>query len=201
MEHTLEMYEMRLKHMEEKLNDKESEIALLREQLEKRMDDITDIARQAKSKTTTTNNISIQSTAVLDLRDTRTIQDVLERHLDGNVLSQGQKGLARMLCNHFLTDEQGNKKYKCTDRSRHQFEYVAPSGAVEKDPRGSKLRDALVESKIEDLAMANGEELWTGQDGTIDHQRMDVFMDKVLEVANLRSDDTKFRSELSTLMS
>lgn len=48
IDYTVEMYEMRLKHLEEKLNDKDAEISLLREQLERRIDDITDIACQTK---------------------------------------------------------------------------------------------------------------------------------------------------------
>ena len=106
-----------------------------------------------------------------------------------------------MLTHHFLTDENGQKKYKCTDRSRHQFEYVDPNGNIERDPKGAKLRDALIESNLQEVAMEHGEEVWKQPDGSIDYERFNVLNDKVLEVANLRQDDSKFRSELSVLLS
>lgn len=209
-QHTVEMYEMRIQLIQEKY---EREIALLREQLDlqkeqlemqkeqldKRMEDITDIARQTKTKTT--NNIVVNSTSYLNLGDTAYIKNVLEQHLDGNVLADGQRGLARMITEQLLTDENGQKKYKCTDRSRDQFEYVDPNGVLERDPKGIKLREALIESNLKDVAMTNGAGLWKQPDGSIDHERFNVLSNKVLEVANLHSDDTKFRRELSVLLS
>lgn len=52
--HVIDLYEYKLQTLEKMLSQKDAEISILREQLEKRMDDITDIARQ--TKTNTTNN-------------------------------------------------------------------------------------------------------------------------------------------------
>lgn len=209
-------HQLRVKEMyETKLREKDIEIAYLKEQLgkceeklekceeklEKRIDDITDIARQTKTKTNHNNNIIINANTTLDLRDTKHINQILEQHLDGNVLVQGQRGLARMITERLLTDENGNRRYRCTDRSRDQFEYTDPNGHVERDANGNKLRDALVESNLKEVAMAHGEEMWKRKDGSIDYERFGVLNDKVLEVANLHSDDTKFRRELSTILS
>lgn len=198
---------MKVRMMEENMAKEreryEREISILREQLEKRIDDITDIARQTKVKTshTHTNNNIMISTTSLDLHDIPTLKSVLLQHLDIDVLAQGQKGVARMLKNHFLTDDQGNKKYKCTDANRGNFEFVDPNGHVEKDPKGAKLREALVQSDIKEVAFNRGEEWWKKEDGSTDMLRFDSLNENVKEVADIGKDDTKFRNELSVLMS
>lgn len=186
---------------------KDQEIALLKqqlekceEQLEKRIDDIADIARQTKTKTTQ-NNILI-NTPTLDLSNTDHIHSVLEKHLDIEVLAGGQKGLARMLSSVLLTDEQGAKRYRCTDKNRGHFEFVDhQTGILEKDPKGAKLTKALCDSEIRDIAYARGEKWWLREDGSVDLARFDSVSDKVLEVAKLKDDDTKLRTELSVILS
>lgn len=195
-----ELYELKLQAKDELVKKQQEEIDYLKSELSKRVDDLTDIAKQTKTKTSTTNNIVVNS-STLNLNDTSHIHSILQTHLDGNVLADGQRGLARMIKDQLLTDSQGQKKYKCTDRSRQQFEFIAPDGSVERDAKGSKLRDALVESHIKRVAMDHGEQLWKRADGSVDHARCDVFYDKVMEVALLNDDDTKFRSELSVLLS
>lgn len=217
-------YEQKLHHVEEMLREKEKQYqevvqekntlldALLREKdnhaeeskrlLEKRMDDLAEIAKQTKTRTTTThtNNILIQMSP-LDLNDTASIRAILKRHMDENVLADGQRGVARMLAEKMLTDENGSKKYRCTDANRGNFEYIDPHGHVERDPKGGKLREALVKSDIKEIAYNNGEHWWKRKDGSLDHARFDAISEKVKEVADIALDDSKLRAELSTLMS
>lgn len=191
----IEMYEAKLRDLAE---HKDAEIAYLKQQLEKRMDDITDIARQTKTKTT---NIVVNQTGFLNLKDTDSIHNLLVKHVDDSVLAEGQKGLAKMLTRTLLSDENGHKLYQCTDRSRQQFEFMDVDGNLIRDAKGNQLKSALIESNLRDVAYENGERMWRKEDGSRDIQRFMIFSDKVKEVAELDQDDTKFRSELSTLLS
>lgn len=194
-------YEALLQEKDKIMLEREARLERSERELEKRMDDITDIARQTKTKTTHTNTNIMINSATLDLQDTSHIREILERHLDINVLALGQKGVARMLKDTLLTDEQGQKRYRCTDANRGNFEYNDPSGHVERDPKAAKLRDALVKSDIRDLAYDRGDKFWKNEDGSTDMRKFDAISDKVQEVAGIQQDDTKFRTELSVLMS
>lgn len=211
-QHVVDMYELKLQMLErenialkeqlvQRIDAKDAEIALLREQLEKRIEDITDMARQAKSNDTNHITINNNTMTALDLRNTDSIHSMLNTHLDINVLADGQRGLARMIYNHFLTDEHGNKRYKCTDTNRGHFAYVDPSGVMERDPKAIKLRNALVDSNLKEVAYNRGEEYWKRDDGSVDLSRFNAVSDKVQEVALLQNDDSKFRGELSVLAS
>lgn len=193
-------YEAMLQEKERLLQERESRLEKTEQTLSKRMDDITDIARQTKVKTKNTN-IILNQTGCLNLKDTDSIHQILIKHLDDNVLAEGQRGLAKMVSRTLLTNANGDKLYECTDRSRQQFEYVDPDGNLIRDAKGTNLKTALLESKLKDVAYNNGEKMWQNEDGGRDMERFNVFSDKVREVAELGYDDTKFRSELSTLLS
>lgn len=171
----------------------------LKAQLERRMDDITDIARQTKTKTNNTN-IQINNAAPLDLNNIAEIRAILEEHLDINVLAAGQKGLARMLKDRYLTDENGQKRYRCTDANRGNFEFHDPNGHLERDPKCAKLREALVKSEIRDFAYERGDKYWKKEDGSTDILKFDTLSGPVQEVAMIANDDTKLRTELSVIM-
>lgn len=188
------------KHYEALLREKDIHYEHTKGHLEKSMSDITEIAKQVKSKTTHTNNIMIHSTS-LDLNNTDHLHSILEQHLDINVIAEGQKGVAKMLKDHFLTDEKGQKKYRCTDANRGHFEFVDPHGNLERDPKGTKLREALVKSEIKEVAYSCGQGYWQRHDGSLDRERFDVMNGKVKEVADIGKDDTKLRTELSALLS
>lgn len=190
--------EFQKKYYEALLQERDMRIEKSEKEREKYMDDITDIARQTKTKT---NNITINNTATLDLQDTSHIREILERHMDMNVLALGQKGVARMLKDTLLTDENGLKRYRCTDTNRGNFEYTDPNGQVERDPKAAKLATALVKSEIRGIAYDRGDKYWKNTDGSTDQTKFNVMSEKVQEVAELQTDSSKLRTELSMLMS
>lgn len=189
------------KYYEAILHEKDVRIERSEKERDKVLDDLTDMARQTKTKTTNTHTNIMINNCTLDLQDTGMIRSILERHMDINVLALGQKGVARMLRDTLLMDENGQKRYRCTDANRGNFEFTAPSGNVERDPKAAKLTHALVKSEIRDLAYDRGDKFWKNQDGSTDMRKFDTMSEKVQEVAELQQDDTKFRSELSVLMS
>ncbi len=192
-------YQAIISEKDKQLFETKEQLFETKEQLEKRIDDITDIARQTKTKTTNTN-ITINNTS-LDLQDTSHIRSILDQYMDINVLALGQKGVARMLKDTLLTDEYGQKRYRCTDANRGNFEYIDPDGNLQRDPKAAKLTTALVQSEIRDLAYDRGDKFWKNEDGSTDMRKFDTMSEKVQEVATIQQDDTKFRTELSKLMS
>lgn len=195
-----ELYEAKIALLERELTLTQQQLNSTQQELTKRMDDITDIARQTKTKTNHTN-IQINNAAPLDLNDISQIRAVLDQYMDINVLAAGQKGVARMLKDHYLTDENGHKRYRCTDANRGNFEYTDPNGHLERDPKCAKLREALVKGEIRDFAYERGDKFWKKEDGSTDMNKFDVMSVPVQEVAMIANDDTKFRNELSVIMS
>lgn len=204
--HLLEEKERNFNHiLEEKdreLFDKDKHIKDLLYEKNKLQDTISEIAKNTKTIThNTTNNTNVIINNTLNLNDVSRIQSVLDQNLDGNVLCNGQKGLARMIYDKLLKGEDGKSIYKCVDPSRHNFEYINEEGKLERDVKANKLTNALIKGDVCQKAMDVGKDLWTKDDGSTDSTRFEAFSDKVMEVANITKDDSKFRSELSALTS
>jgi hypothetical protein len=130
--------------LKEKINQE------LRNLLEKANQTISDIAKQPKTINTTNTNsnndnrIRTQNnTQSFDINDVKRISSVLEHHLTPEVLAKGQKGVAEMLKERLLKNENGDLIYGCTDVSRQKFEFINKHGFVETDPKATKLRSHL----------------------------------------------------------
>ena len=192
-----------LEERDKQLLEKDRIIMEKDRQLEKLQNIISNIAVNAKPITHNTNNTTniVVNNNRLDLNNIDRIQNVLDENLDGNVLCHGQKGLARMIYDKLLKGEDGKSIYKCVDPSRHNFEYVNQDGNIERDVKANKLTNALIKGDICKKAIDVGTDLWKKDDGSTDDMRYQAFSDKVLEVANIKKDDSKFRSELSALTS
>lgn len=175
-----------------------------KDEIIKQKDEIIASFASKQSNIIVNNNIqqnNNQNQQSLNLNDIPKIQSVLDQYLDKNVLADGQKGLARLIYDKLLTDQYGKPIYKCVDASRQNFEYVDEYGNIERDIKANKLKNALIKGEIRDKALDIGPQLWKKDDGSIDNLKFDVFADKVTEVSNLKTDDTKFRSELAVLTS
>ena len=65
--------------------------------------------------------------------------------------------------------------------------------------RATKLIDALVDSKnLGKKTRENAEKLWTDENGNVDDNRFSTFVMKSAEIANLESENSKFRSTLTS---
>lgn len=191
------------KQTESIIMEKDKQIEELKKMVISLQNTISDIAKNPKSITNNnhnhTNNIVVNNS--LNLNDIDRIQNVLDEHLDGNVLCNGQKGLAKMIYEKLLIGEDGKSIYKCVDPSRQNFEYVNEEGKVERDVKASKLTNALIKGEVCKKALDVGHDLWRKEDGSTDSTRFEALSDKVFEVANINKDDSKFRSALSALTS
>ena len=147
---------------------------------------------------TTTNNVVITNNN-LDLSRER-IRNVLENQLTPLIVGKGQAGLAELCANHLLKNENGDLVYKCTDPSRQIFEYVDHDGVVIKDVKAVKLTNALsLSGNLEAKTRESAEKLWTDDQGQIDNDKFNFHVNKVMDISNLSTDNTKFRTTLTTL--
>jgi hypothetical protein len=178
--------------------DLKSTIEELKQKIEKFENALISSSKTTTTNNTTTtnhNNIVINS---LDLSREK-VEKMIENHLTSKVIGQGQVGLALMTYEHLLKDENGNPTYKCVDPARQIFEYVNKDGDVVKDVKANKLIGALVDSKnLGKKTRENAEKLWTDENGNIDNERFNAFVMKSTEISNLESENSKFRSTLTS---
>lgn len=221
-ESQLERRDKQLGEMRSYLNEKDKQIIDLKDQLDEKekqienlQNKIFEIAISMKSSsaptinntntnTNTNTNITVNNVnndIRLNINDTEKMKKILDDNLTGDVLAGGQKGIARMVHIKFLTGPNGEPLYKCVDASRQNFEYINQDGHVERDVKAHKLRNTIVKGNICEKAINLGLSLWMREDGSTDETQYRIYGDKVIEVSNMSFDDSKFRSELSTLTS
>jgi hypothetical protein len=124
------------------------------------------------------------------------IEPILRTKLTFSDAIKGQKGLANVVVNNLLKDDNGQLLYKCKDSSRQNFEYTDEQGDVKRDVHASKLIQALIDSKVEKIAGDVGEEAWEN-----DIEKFNAFNEKVSEIVRFARDTSAFRSELTALTS
>ena len=124
-------------YYEKQLIEKDNQIKHLQEQ-------IVSITKTAVSKPTTTNNTNINNKilnmSILNL-DNENIKSIINDKYNLDVISEGQKGVAKFAANFLLKDSDGNLNYICTDPSRKIFKYKNNDGELEleKDINAQKL--------------------------------------------------------------
>jgi hypothetical protein len=187
--------------LKEKINEE------LRNLLEKANNTISDIAKQPKTINTTNTNshndnrIRTQNnTQSFDIDDIKKINNILENHLTPEVLAKGQRGVAEMLKEYLLKNENGELIYGCTDVSRQKFEFINKHGFIETDPKATKLISSLNNANIFDVAHTTGKKLWETEEG-INHNAQYIHMPKVTEVLEINEDSSKLRSHLANITS
>lgn len=211
----------KLKESKDKVNeqiisDLRKEIEYLKSQNEKLQQALSQIAVNSKGNTTNiinSNNTTTNSnnSPHLNLNNIEDISNFLEKNLNKDVVKGGQKALAKLLSEKYLTKD-GVKLYKCTDASRQNFEYIDEKGEVERDIKANKLKKALIEGGVKDKAKTIGKQIWKkDQEDEEDYNDEDIenvntevrdhFHPYVLEIETISIDDSKFRSELAVLNS
>jgi hypothetical protein len=206
-ENRIQELTFQLKESKQKLEDFHNNmISKLETKLEKCETTIQKMAENPKVTTNTithNNNINSNNSTLqmLDL-DHHIISNFLKNDLKPEDVGQGQIGFAKAVHSHLLVSGNGDPKYKCTDPSRHIYEYVNKDGDVVKDVKSTKLTNALVTCpKFDEIILKKGEEIWTGKDGKIDDDKFHFFSDKPMEITLLSSDNSKFRNTLSSITS
>ena len=184
-------YQNKIEFCEKQLNEKDSQIKHLQEQ-------IVSISKTAVStKPTTTNNINnkILNMSILNL-DSENVKNIINDKYNLDVISEGQKGVAKFATNYLLKDIEGNLNYVCTDSSRKMFKYKNNFGELEKDINAQKLTNILTDNGILSKTARLSSGHWTNDDGTIDNDKISNLIEKIFEINSLKDDNTIFKNEL-----
>ena len=166
-------------------------------QIKHLQDQIVSITNTAVSKPTTTTNINnkILNMSVLNL-DNENVKSIINDKYNLDVISEGQKGIAKFAANFLLKDSDGNLNYVCTDPSRKIFKYKNNDGELEKDINAQKLTNILTDNGIFNTTSQITKDHWTNEDGSIDNDKFSTLFCKTAEINLLKEDNTIFKNEL-----
>jgi hypothetical protein len=185
------------KQLTEKDNHYEKQLVEKDNQIKHLQDQIVSITKTAISKPTTTTNINnkILNMSVLNL-DNENVKSIINDKYNLDVISDGQKGIAKFATNFLLKDSNGNLNYVCTDPSRKIFKYKNLDGELEKDINAQRLTNILSDNGIFNTTTQITKDHWTNDDGSIDDDKFSKLFSKTLEINSLKDDNTIFKNEL-----
>ena len=178
----------------------------LKDELKSSQEQIISITKTAVMKSTTTNNNNttinnkILNMTTFNFND-NDIKNLIDDKYSIDVISEGQKGVARFAYNYILKDNNGNLTYFCTDSSRKIFKFKNEIGDLEKDINAQKLTNLLTENGILKATTKLAQNYWTNEDGTIDDEKLSNMISKASEIHFMKDDNTVFKNELATMTS
>ena len=191
--------EFREKQFDDKENYYEKQLVEKDNQIKHLQEQIVSITKTAVSKPTTTNNNNINNKilnmSVLNL-DNENVKSIINDKYNLDVISEGQKGVAKFATNFLLKDSDGNLNYVCTDPSRKIFKYKNHDGELEKDINAQRLTNILSDNGIFNTTTQITKDHWTNDDGSIDDDKFSKLFSKTLEINSLKEDNTIFKNEL-----
>ena len=185
-----ELNEEKEKNYKEQLIDKDNQIKFLQEQ-------IFSITKTAISKPTTTNNnnTKILNMSIINLENSNVL-NLINDKINIDMISEGQKGIAKFAANYLLKDTDNNLNYVCTDPSRKIFKYKNDTGDIEKDINAQKLTNILTDNGLIKKTIKISTDYWTDEDGTIDNDKFINLFSKTAEISMIQEDNTIFKHEL-----
>lgn len=149
------------------------------------------LSLRAIDKPTTTNNI-LNITSSIDFNNVDDIKKIIDDDYNELYAMNGQKGAARFLVDKFLTDENGNLKYICTDPSRHIFKFKNGKGEIKKDVEAKKLTNYIIDGgirhKINEVLKK-------------DADKFELVSIPKTEIHNIKNDNNSFKKELASITS
>ena len=204
----IESYEKQLleKHIQftEKENFYKNQLVEKENQIKHLQDEIISVNKIAVSKPTnmTMNNINnkITNMNILNLNE-ENIKNIIDERYNLDVISEGQKCMAKFTTENILKDSNGQLNYVCTDPSRKIFKYKNDSGEIEKDVDAQKLTNILTDNGIFVKTSKLTTEHWTRPDGSIDNNKFAKLIEKTLEINSIKDDNTIFKNYLAKIIS
>ena len=192
-------YQNKIEFCEKQFAEKNEQLIEKDNQIKHLQDQIVSITKTAVSKPTTTNNNNINNKilnmSVLNL-DSENVKSIINDKYNLDVISEGQKGVAKFATNFLLKDSNGNLNYVCTDPSRKIFKYKNHDGELEKDINAQRLTNILSDNGIFNTTSQITKDHWTNDDGSIDDDKFSKLFSKTLEINSLKDDNTIFKNEL-----
>jgi hypothetical protein len=173
----------------------QSELKVYKSLSEKSQECIKEIAKEPKTKITSTTNNNLNLMTPLDMKEC-TFSQKIKDHFTEDYFMEGQRGVARFAVDKLLKDEDGKLKYVCTDPSRHIYKFKTKDGDVDRDVKAQKLTKVIwsdLVKKSQDIT----------NDGIRDKDdNVDIFLlytGKYMDIKDMDTDNEKFRSTLASL--
>ena len=160
-----------------------------REQIIYLQDKLGKIADKPITMNNTTNNI-LNISSSIDFKNVDDIKRIIDDDYNALYALNGQKGAARFLVDKFLTDENGNLKYVCTDPSRHIFKFKNDKGEIKKDVEAKKLTNYIIDGGIRQKINEVLKD---------DDVNFDLISNPKVEILNIKNDNNSFKKELASM--
>ena len=196
-------------HLTEKNNEYKEQIRELQNQIK----ELAQIAIEKPNNTINNNNQSNSNNRMIDNRTVNMVPfnltqekvlDILKNKFEEKHLMRGQEGLADFFVENILVTPEKKFLYRCTDPSRNHFIFVDEEGKVQKDINAKHLTHLINEpvkqrtreiyQECADRYFDNNVYNDENNDGTdtTEEDRLTYISDKVVEIASLKNNNTKF---------
>ena len=180
------------KKMERQKREYEEKLERQEEKMEKQQNIINTIAMRP-STTNNKNTIIHNNQKILNFNDKEKLNDVIRKKVTQSVVQKGQIGLAGVVFDNYLTDQEGNRLYQVTDTSRQNFDYYDENGELRVDIGEKKLTEAISKSNLTQhvaLIAKDIPNLYDKETG---------YLEEVVQLTNFDEDHSKFRKEIVRL--
>jgi len=189
----LERQEEKMKKQQESYEEKmKKQQESYEEKMEKQQNIINTIAMRP-STTNNKNTIIHNNQKILNFNDKEKLNDVIRKKVTQSVVQKGQIGLAGVVFDNYLTDQEGNRLYQVTDTSRQNFDYYDENGELRVDIGEKKLTEAISKSNLTQhvaLIAKDIPNLYDKETG---------YLEEVVQLTNFDEDHSKFRKEIVRL--
>ena len=187
-EKCIQKYEDKLEKIRREYEEK------LEKQLERQQSVINAIAmKPSNTKTTNVVNHNNNRQQILNFNDRERLDNVIKNNINQSVVKKGQIGLANVVFQKYLKDNEGNLLYRVADASRQNFEYVDEDGDVRIDIGEKKLTDAISNSNLTKHVSEIAKDIPDLYDKETGH------LEAVIQLTNFEEDNSKFRKEMVRL--
>jgi hypothetical protein len=193
--------------LKEENNELRNEMNVLKAKLEifeklyeKKDNDITEIAKQPKTKNNKINNIHLSNNHFNYFNEPEKVKQIIAEKLTMDYIMDGQKGVAEFTYHHLLKDQEGKSTYLCSDPSRKFFKFLREDGQYERDQKAERLTKMIVTGNIRKQTIQKATEFWTNEDGTQDVDKYILHNPSAQEIVDIEKDNSKFVNHLVTMI-
>jgi len=213
-EQNQKLYEKDVEKYKENITNLEDYISKLEEQNQNLQNQIKELATIAIEKPNKTiNNNSNSNNKNIDNRTVNMVPfnltqekvlDIMKDKFQEKHLLRGQEGLADFFVENILITHEKKFLYKCADPSRNHFIFVDEEGKVQKDINAKHLTHIInepVKQRTREIYQECADRYFDNIDyddenndgtDTTEADKLNYIGDKVVEIASLKNNNTKF---------
>jgi hypothetical protein len=216
LEENQKLHEKDVEKYKENITKLENYICKLEEQnqnLQNQIKELATIAIEKPNKTINNNNNSNSNNKTIDNRTVNMVPfnltqekvlDIMKDKFQEQHLLRGQEGLADFFVENILITPEKKFLYKCADPSRNHFIFVDEEGKVQKDINAKHLTHIInepVKQRTREIYQECADRYFDNIDyndedndgtDTTEADKLNYIGDKVVEIASLKNNNTKF---------